>query len=168
MIETTMIIPESPKDAAKKDFNILDRCRIIYLPMIPDHRGNLTFLESNKHIPFEIKRAYYLYDVPRGKVRAGDAHKTDEQFVVAVSGSFDITLDNGFEKKRIHLNRPHYGLYIDSLIWREIGNFSLNSVCFIFSSTYYNEADYYRDYHEFTNALKAKSVSEEIGHSIKG
>jgi len=131
----------------------LKDCRIIELPKIPDARGNLTFIESERHVPFGFKRIFYLYDVPGGESRAGHALKTCQQFLVAISGSFDVVTDNGIEKNRYHLNRSYYGLYIPSLIWREIDNFSSGSVCLVLASEFYTEADYYRDYAEFQHAV---------------
>jgi hypothetical protein len=127
------------------------KCKIIDLPKITDIRGNLTFIESNKHIPFEIKRVYYLYDVPGGESRGGHAHKNLEQFIIAASGSFDVILDDGFERKRFYLNRSYYGLYVPCMIWRELNNFSSGSVCLVLASDFYCESDYIRDYEEFKN-----------------
>lgn len=127
-------------------------CKIIELPVIHDRRGNLTFIEGTRHTPFDIKRVYYLYDVPGGAERGGHAHRNLEQLIVAMSGSFDVILDDGRNKKRFHLNRSYYGLYIPKLIWREIDNFSSGAVCMCIASNYYDESDYYRDY---TNFLKA-------------
>jgi hypothetical protein len=128
--------------------------KLIELPKIHDERGNLTFIENSRHIPFDIKRVYYLYDVPGGAMRAGHAHKRLEQFLVAMSGSFDVMLDNGFQKIKFHLNRSYYGLYIPSMIWREIDNFSSGSVCMALASDYFEEADYYRIYAEFLVAVR--------------
>jgi len=132
----------------------LENCQIINLPKIKDPRGNLTFIEGNKHIPFEIKRVYYLYDVPGGAVRAGHAHRVLNQFLIAMSGSFDVIVDDGFHKTKFHLNRSYYGLYIPSMIWREIDNFSSGSVCMALASELYDEADYYRDYDTFLRAIR--------------
>lgn len=121
-------------------------CKIIDLPKIEDPRGNLTFIEENNHIPFEIKRVYYLYDVPGGETRGGHAHKKLHQFIIAANGSFDVILDNGDKKKRFHLNRSYYGLYIKNMIWRELDNFSSGSVCLVLASDFYDEDDYIRDY----------------------
>ena len=129
-------------------------CKLIDLPKITDHRGNLTFVESGKHIPFDIQRVYYLYDVPGGAERGGHAHKGLQQLIIAMSGSFDIVLDDGNEKKRIHLNRSYIGLYVSPMMWREIDNFSSGSVCMVLASNFYDESDYYRDYDEFITALK--------------
>ena len=127
----------------------LDLCRIIDLPKIPDHRGNLTFIESQNHVPFDIRRVYYLYDVPGGAERGGHAHRELHQLIVAMSGSFDVLIDDGFKKQRYHLNRSHYGLYLCPMIWRELDNFSSGSVCMVLASTLYSESDYLRDYNEF-------------------
>jgi len=128
-------------------------CKIIDLPKIADPRGNLTFIEGGRHVPFEIKRAYYLYDVPGGAERGGHAHKGLHQLIIAMSGSFDIVLDDGREKKRFHLNRSYYGLYVCPLIWREMDNVSSGSVCLVLASQFYDPADYYRDYAEFLKAI---------------
>ncbi len=130
----------------------LTSCRMIDLPKFSDPRGNLTFIESDRHIPFTIRRVFYLYDVPGGADRAGHALKTCHQFIVAMSGSFDVVLDDGETKKRYHLNRSYYGLYIPPLIWREIDNFSSGSVCLALASDMYSEADYYREYDTFLQA----------------
>jgi dTDP-4-dehydrorhamnose 3,5-epimerase-like enzyme len=124
-------------------------CKLIELPKISDPRGNLTFVEGGKHIPFEIKRIYYLYDVPGGAHRAGHAHKSLHQVLVALSGSFDITVDNGFAKTKFHLNRSYQGLYIPAMIWRDIDNFSSGAVCLALASTFYDESEYYREYDTF-------------------
>jgi len=132
----------------------LDDYRIIELPKITDPRGNLTFIEQKRHIPFEIKRVYYLYDVPGGAARGGHAHKELEQLIIAISGSFDVLLDDGYERKRFHLNRSYFGLYIPQMIWRELDNFSSASVCLVLASQEYDELDYYRDYNEFMKAVR--------------
>ena len=130
----------------------LSHCRIIDLPKISDPRGNLTFLEGQRHIPFDIKRVFYLYDVPGGAERAGHALKTCEQFLIAMSGSFDVIIYDGKEKQRIHLNRSYNGLYLPPMIWREMDNFSSGSVCLALASEPYNEDGYHRDYHGFLQA----------------
>ena len=130
----------------------LDLSKIIDLPKISDPRGNLTFIEGGQHIPFDIQRVYYLYDVPGGAERGGHAHKTLHQLIIAMSGSFDVILDDGDEKRRVHLNRSYNGLYVCPMIWRELDNFSSGSVCMVLASNKYDEADYYRDYGEFLNA----------------
>ena len=128
--------------------------RVIDLPRIPDPRGNLTFVEGGRHIPFEIKRVFYLYDVPGGESRAGHALKTCQQFIVAMSGSFDVFVDDGIDNRRFHLNRSYNGLYLPALIWRELDNFSSGSVCTVLASEAYDEADYLRDYPSFVRATK--------------
>jgi len=134
----------------------LDLCRYINLPKIQDTRGNLTFIEGNNHIPFNIQRVYYLYDVPGGAERGGHAHKALHQLIIAMSGSFDVVLDDGKEKKRYHLNRSYNGLYVCPMIWRELDNFSSGSVCMVLASNIYDEDDYYRDYKEYLVTLGAK------------
>jgi dTDP-4-dehydrorhamnose 3,5-epimerase-like enzyme len=132
----------------------LSGCEIIELPKITDPRGNLTFVESQRHVPFDIKRVYYTYDVPGGTQRGGHAHKELKQLIIAMSGSFDITLYDGFQKKKFNLNRSYFGLYVCSMIWREIDNFSSGSVCLVLASEFYSEADYYREYEGFLNAVR--------------
>jgi hypothetical protein len=131
----------------------IDLCRIIELPKISDPRGNLTFIEGQNHIPFDIARVYYLYDVPGGAERGGHGHKELSQLIIAMSGSFDVVLDDGKKKKRVHLNRSYYGLYVCPMIWRELDNFSSGSVCMVLASNKYDEADYYRDYNQYLSAL---------------
>ena len=135
----------------------INKCEIIELPKISDPRGNLTFIEGGSHIPFPIERVYYLYDVPGGAERGGHAHKGLQQLIVAMSGSFDVVLDDGREQKRIHLNRSYQGLYVCPMIWRELDNFSSGSVCMVLASNVYDEADYYRDYDQFIKALPKSS-----------
>jgi hypothetical protein len=132
----------------------LKDCRMIELPKISDTRGNLTFIESNRHIPFNIKRVYYLYDVPGGAERGGHAHKQLEEFIIAMSGSFDVVLDDGFEKRNFHLNRSYFGIYIPSMVWRELNNFSSGSVCMVLASEYFEEVDYFREYDEYLRVAK--------------
>jgi hypothetical protein len=133
----------------------IKQCKIVDLPKIYDHRGNLTFIEGGEHIPFDIKRVYYLYDVPGGAERGGHAHKALQQLIIAVSGSFDVILDDGLNKKRFHLNRPYYGLYVCPMMWRELDNFSSASVCMVLASNKYDEDDYYRNYNQY---LAAKGI----------
>jgi hypothetical protein len=133
----------------------LTECRIIDLPKINDPRGNLTFIEGGRHVPFEIKRVYYLYDVPGGAERGGHAHRALHQLIIAMSGSFDVILKDGTQQQRFHLNRSYSGLIICPMIWREIDNFSSGSVCMVLASNFYDESDYYRNYDEF---LKAKNL----------
>jgi oxalate decarboxylase/phosphoglucose isomerase-like protein (cupin superfamily) len=135
----------------------LDQCRIQVLPRVMDPRGNLTFIEGGRHVPFEIKRVYYLYDVPGGAARGGHAHKALHQLIVAMSGSFDILLDDGVGAHRFHLNRSYYGLYIPPMIWREIDNFSSGSVCMVLASEWFDEDDYYRDHGQFLDAVRARA-----------
>ncbi len=125
----------------------------IKLPIIHDARGNLTFIENNRHIPFEIKRVYYLYDVPGGSERAGHAHKELYQLMIAMSGSFDVHLDDGKTKMTHHLNRSYEGLLIPPMHWRVLDNFSSGAVCLVLANDYYNESDYFRDYEEFLKHL---------------
>ena len=122
---------------------------IIELPKFLDTRGNLSFAQNNTHIPFEIKRTYWLYDVPGGESRGGHAYRETEEFVIALSGSFDVIVDDGKDKRIFHLNRSYYGLYIPKGMWREMDNFSTNSLALEFASTNYNPEDYIRDYNEF-------------------
>ena len=127
-------------------------CKIVNLPKITEPRGNLTFVEGGRHVPFEIRRVYYLYDVPGGADRGGHAHKELRQLIVSMSGSFDVILDDGRQKQRYHLNRSYYGLYVCPMIWRELDNFSSGSVCLVLASNLYDESDYYRDYQDFLKA----------------
>jgi hypothetical protein len=134
----------------------LQKCNLIEFPRINDQRGNLSFIESGRHIPFDIRRVYYLYDVPGGAHRGGHAHKNLSQLIVAMSGSFDVILDDGYEKKRIHLNRSYNGLYLCPMIWRELDNFSSASVCMVLASDFFYESDYIRDYDLFLSAIKER------------
>lgn len=133
---------------------MINDCKIVELPKIDDPRGSLTFIEADRHIPFSFQRVYYLYDVPGGAERGGHAHKALHQLIIAMSGSFDIHLDDGLEKKTVHLNRSYYGLYVPPMMWREIDNFSSGSVCMVLASDYYDELDYYRNYDEFRDDVK--------------
>jgi hypothetical protein len=126
---------------------------IIELPKILDPRGNLSFIEGERHIPFEIKRVFYLYDVPGGETRAGHALKSCHQFLVAISGAFDVVVDNGINRSRHHLNRSYFGLYLPPLIWREIDNFSSGSVCLVLASECYEESGYLRTHADFRQAV---------------
>lgn len=132
----------------------VQNCRLVDLPKIADPRGNLTFIEGHRHIPFEIKRVYYLYDVPGGAERGGHAHRALHQYIIAMSGSFDVILDDGRSKVRHHLNRPYFGLYVCPMIWRELDNFSSGSVCLVLASEVYDESDYFRDYEQYRTALR--------------
>jgi oxalate decarboxylase/phosphoglucose isomerase-like protein (cupin superfamily) len=138
------------------------RCRLVSLPKVQDWRGNLTFIEAGDHVDFDIERVYYLYDVPAGAERGGHAHKTLRQLLVAVSGSFDVIVDDGRERQRFHLNRAYTGLYIPPMMWREIDNFSGGSVCLALASAHFSEADYLRDYDQYRQAvLDATHVPEQ-------
>lgn len=128
--------------------------KIIQLPKILDRRGNLSVIEENNHIPFKIERTFWIYDVPGDSQRGGHAYKETEEFIVALSGSFDVVLDNGVERKTYHLNRSYYGLYVPKMIWREMNNFSTNSLALVLSSTKYDAEDYIRDYEEFKDQKK--------------
>lgn len=134
----------------------IDLCKIIDLPKISDARGNLTFVEGGNQIPFDIQRVYYLYDVPGGAQRGGHAHKALHQLIIAMSGSFDVLLDDGINKKRVHMNRSYNGLYVCPMIWRELDNFSSGSVLMVLASNKYHEDDYFRDYEKFL--LERRSV----------
>jgi uncharacterized RmlC-like cupin family protein len=123
--------------------------KIINLPKILDKRGNLSFIESENHIPFKIERCHWIYDVPGGEKRGGHAYKETQEFIVALSGSFDVIVNNGKEEKTYHLNRSYYGLYIPAMIWRQMENFSTNSLALVLSSTKYNAEDYIRELSSF-------------------
>jgi hypothetical protein len=124
-------------------------CNVIELPKIHNRAGNITVVEPDVQIPFEVERVYYLYDVPGGETRGGHAHYELSQLIVAASGSFDIILDDGKNKKTVHLNRPYYGLVVVPGIWRELINFSSGAICLVLASHKYNEADYIRDYNDY-------------------
>lgn len=138
----------------------MDCCKLIDLTKICDHRGNLTFIESGRHVPFDIKRVYYLYDVPGGALRGGHAHKQLKQLIIAISGSFDVIIDDGISKTKFHLNRGYFGLLVPQMHWRELENFSSGSVCMVLASEFYDEYDYYRDYEEFLAAVKEEDKVE--------
>lgn len=127
----------------------MDKIEIINLPKILDHRGNLSFVEEKKHIPFEIKRSYWIYDVPGGEVRGGHAYRENQEFIIALSGSFDVVLDDRKERKVFSLNRSYYGLYVPKGIWRQMENFSTNSLGLVLASMPYSAGDYIFDYEEF-------------------
>ena len=130
---------------------MIENCRKISFPKITDKRGNLTFIEGIRHIPFEIRRIYYLYDVPGGESRAGHAHKNLHQVFISMSGSFDLHLDDGSLKKTFHLNRSYYGVYVCPMIWRDLDNFSTGSTCMVLASEEFDEGDYIREYEEFVS-----------------
>jgi WxcM-like, C-terminal. len=123
----------------------VNECKLLDLPKISDARGNLTFIEGNNHVPFDIKRVYYLYDVPGGAERGEHAHKDLHQLIVAISGSFDVILNDGHEERRFHLNRSYFGLYVCPMMWRGLDNFSSGSVCMVLASSIYDESDYIRE-----------------------
>ncbi len=133
----------------------VDDCKLLELPVIQNPQGNLTFIEEQRHVPFPIARVYYLYDVPGGAMRGGHAHRELEQLIVAISGSFDVILDDGSKRRNVTLNRSRIGLYMPPMIWRELVNFSSGSVCMVLASAYYDEGDYYRDHDEFRAASNA-------------
>jgi oxalate decarboxylase/phosphoglucose isomerase-like protein (cupin superfamily) len=127
---------------------------IIDLPIVSDFRGNLTFIESNDHIPFKVKRAHWIYDVPGGEFRGSHAYKKNREFIIALSGSFDVILHDGKSEKKYSLNRSYYGLYVPHLIWRSIDNFSTNALALVLSSEQYNEKDYIRDFDAFMKLIR--------------
>jgi len=129
--------------------NSVYNCSVIELPKVHNRAGNITALENMKNVPFEVKRVYYLYDVPGGEGRGGHAHKELQQFIIAVSGAFDVLLDDGTNKKIVHLDRSFYGLHIVPGIWRELLNFSSGAVCLVLASEIFIESDYMRDYSVF-------------------
>lgn len=132
-------------------------CKLVDIRRITSESGSLAFIEESRDVPFEIKRVYFLYDVPAGAVRGSHAHKSLSQMFIAASGSFDVHLDDGYNKASYHLNRPFYGLYVPPLLWRTLDNFSSGSVCIVMASDYYEESDYIRDYHEFRHSLATKA-----------
>jgi hypothetical protein len=129
---------------------------LIDLPVVRDNRGNLTFVEGSRHVPFKIERVYYLYDVPSGSERAGHAHKTLRQLIIAASGSFSVHLDDGTNKETVYLNRSHKGLLMGPMVWRVIDDFSSGAVCLVLASTLFDEADYIRDHATFLKAVSAQ------------
>ncbi|WP_407426675.1 sugar 3,4-ketoisomerase [Arcticibacter sp.] len=127
----------------------LSKVKILELPKILDERGNLSFLEEGKQIPFEIKRTYWIYDVPGGETRGGHSYKENQEIIIALSGSFDVVLNDGFDSKVVSLNRSYYGIYVPSGIWRHMENFSTNALAMIISSTYFDANDYIREFEEY-------------------
>ena len=132
----------------------MDIPKLIQLPKIEDARGNLSFIEAEKHIPFEILRSYWIYDVPGGEKRGGHAYINNQEFIVALSGSFDVILNDGYEEKVFTLNRSYYGLYVPKMMWRQMDNFSTNSLALILASTTFDQSDYIYDYEEFKKMMK--------------
>jgi hypothetical protein len=128
---------------------MLSECRVIDLPKIDRRAGNITPVEGGNHIPFDIARLYYMYDIPGGQTRGGHAHRRLEQLIVAAMGSFDVVLDDGVNKRTVHLDRAYHGLYVPRMVWRELVNFSSGSICLVMASLLYNEDEYIRDYGEF-------------------
>jgi hypothetical protein len=145
-------------DRPTAEDRVLTLWKLVDLPIVHDARGNLTFIEGGgRHVDFDIARVYYLYDVPGGAERAGHAHKTLRQLLIAMSGSFDVVLDDGRTRERCHLNRSYRGLYLPPMTWREIDNFSSGSVCLVLASAPFDEADYLREYDEFREAVAGES-----------
>jgi dTDP-4-dehydrorhamnose 3,5-epimerase-like enzyme len=134
----------------------IKHCKIIELPKISDPRGNLTFIEETNHLPFNIKRVFYIYDIPTAESRGAHAHKKNEQFIICLSGSLDVCLDDGTEKKTIHLNRPWQGLHVPALIWASESNFDPGTLYMVLASELYDEDEYIRDYDNFLNAARAE------------
>lgn len=129
----------------------IGQAQIINFPKILDERGNLSFFQNSDQVPFDIQRVYWIYDVPGGEQRGGHAYRSQQEVIIALSGSFDVVLNDGFEEKRITLNRSYYGLYVPAMMWRHLENFSTNSVAFISTDMPYSESDYIRDFQEFKN-----------------
>ena len=138
------------------DADDIKRPRLIELPKINDPRGNLTFIESGKHVPFVVQRNYWIYDVPSGMWRDGHAFEVQHEFIVALSGSFDVVVNTGNEERTFHLSRPQIGLFIPRMTWRHINNFSTNSVALVLSSTAYDESDYITDFEQFVKLVNNK------------
>ena len=134
----------------------LDDCRLLEFPTVPDHRGNLAFIEGSRHVPFPIARVYYLYDVPGGAVRGGHAHRALHEVLIAITGSFDVTLDDGQTKRTWTLRQSNRGLHVLPMAWRELTNFTSGSICVVLTSLPYDETDYIREYSEFLAEMKRK------------
>ena len=141
---------------AKSEIYQLERCKLLNISVVSGMHGDIAFIESNRDIPFSISRIYYISGVPAGSIRGGHAHKKLHQLIIAISGSFDIILNDGSSQKRIHLSSSSIGLYICPMIWRELKNFSSGAVCMVLASDYYDEEDYYRDFSQFHSDLKLK------------
>ena len=140
---------------------MMDQCRLIDLPKHHDPRGNLSVVEGGIHVPFDIERVYYLYDVPGGSARAGHGHVELQQLMIAMSGSFDVIVDDGYSRKKFHLNRSYYGLYIPKMMWREVENFSSGAVCLVMASTKFDKSDYYYDYDEFAAMVRRHDAEQD-------
>lgn len=134
--------------------NNISKWKLVELPSIVDTRGSIGVVESRKHIPFQIERVYYLFDVPHNALRGAHAHKRLQQLIICMSGSFQIDLDDGVKKETFFMSAPSVGLYVNSMVWRDLKNFSSGSVCCVLASAHYDESDYYRTYHDFVSALK--------------
>ena len=134
----------------------VDDCTILQLPKIPDVRGNLTYVEGGVHVPFSIRRVYWIYDVPGGEVRGGHAYRTLQEVIIALSGSFDVLVSDGVNRRTIPMNRSYYGLYVPQMMWRQLANFSTNAVCLILASNPFDESDYIRRYDTFVAARSAE------------
>ncbi|MBL1209361.1 FdtA/QdtA family cupin domain-containing protein [Geminocystis sp. GBBB08] len=134
-----------------------NKCHLITFPKITDYRGNLTFIENNKHIPFTIKRVFYLYDISENVIRANHAHKKLQEVLISLSGSFHVTINNGQNNAQYQLNSPFIGLYIPSLTWVKIDNFSSNTVCLVLASALYDESDYIHNYEDFITLINKKN-----------
>lgn len=136
-------------------------CRIVDLPRVADPRGNLTFVEGDRHVPFPIARVYYLYDVPGGTSRGGHAHRQLEALIIAATGSFDVSVDDGVHQERFFLNRSYHGLLVPRMVWRELDNFSSGGVCLVLASEVYDEDDYFRDHDDFLAATRAGQAEQD-------
>lgn len=132
----------------------LEKCKLVQFPKITDRRGNLSFIEGNRHVPFDIARVYYVYDVPGGEARGAHGHRALSQVLIATSGSFEVTLDDGNARRTYTLNRPFEGLLVVPMIWRELHDFASGSVCMVLASHIYDEEDYFRDYDDFLRAAR--------------
>jgi hypothetical protein len=157
LTDTTLIQPAQSASLERvglSDSLVRKGCHVVEFPRVTDPRGNLTYIESGEHTDFDIRRVYYLYDVPGGSERGGHAHRNLVQVLVAMSGSFDVVLDDAVVRQRIHLNRPYYGLIIPKMVWRELDNFSSGSVCMVLASEHFDESDYYRDWEGFRAAAR--------------
>jgi len=150
------IVAEEPQSDARLPRLLgVEDCKLVELPVVHDPQGNLTFVEQKRHVPFEIARVYHLYDVPGGAMRGGHAHRGCEEMLIAMSGSFEVVIDDGARKESVRLSRSYLGLYLPPMIWRELIDFSSGSVCMVLASEYFDEGDYIRDYTEFEVAVSA-------------
>ncbi|OBH58716.1 FdtA/QdtA family cupin domain-containing protein [Mycobacterium sp. E2479] len=137
----------------------IDDCRLVHLEKFESDQGNLTPLHGESHVPFAIKRVYYMYDLPGGSERGGHAHRSLQQLIVAATGSFAVTLDDGWSRRTVSLDRSYYGLYLPTMIWRELTGFCTGAICLVFASLPYDEDDYIRDYHEFLTTVRSPTNS---------